>query len=274
MHTKVEKRYLQDVEENKNKSIADTFNAKLKTPWVWLVIVLTIGLTILFYFSQKPQIVIYSQYIKSLSEYQLLESSLMRSMDRVRTGYGADSMLVQSQTMMLREMTVSFSRQMDELNVLGIATPPAAVTTRFEREVLSKVTGMRRYMHSRMAWMDKWASVNAAAQGLSPELLIPVNGILDSAKAGFLILRPQDLILPDSLAGEIDALLAENNDLAVAWSKFDNDVALMISVDLAQFFQMESLGEMSLKSKIPMVFYFLSLVLLLSTFFFLFRSKQ
>ena len=66
------------MEESKNKSIADTFNAKLKTPWVWLVLVLTIGLTILFYFSQKPQIVMYSQYIKSLSEYQLLEANLMR----------------------------------------------------------------------------------------------------------------------------------------------------------------------------------------------------
>jgi hypothetical protein len=44
-------------------------------------------------------------------------------------------------------------------------------------------------------------------------------------------------------------------------------------MDLVQFFQMKTLDEVSLKSRIPMVFYFLSIVLLLSTFFFLFRSK-
>ena len=42
------------MDENKNRTIADTFNAKLKTPWVWLIILLTLGLTALFYISQKP----------------------------------------------------------------------------------------------------------------------------------------------------------------------------------------------------------------------------
>jgi len=37
---------------------------------------------------------------------------------------------------------------------------------------------------------------------------------------------------------------------------------------------MENLDEISFKSRIPMVFYFLSIVLLLTTFFFIFRAKQ
>ena len=57
------------MDENKNRTIADTFNAKLKTPWVWLIILLTLGLTALFYISQKPDIIVYSRYIKSLSDY-------------------------------------------------------------------------------------------------------------------------------------------------------------------------------------------------------------
>ena len=86
-------------------------------------------------------------------------------------------------------------------------------------------------------------------------------------------MRSVDLVLPDSLSPEVDALLAENIDLANAWSRFDNDIAMMYCMDLVQFFQMKTMDEMSLKSRIPMVFYFLSIVLLLSTFFFLFRSK-
>jgi hypothetical protein len=78
--------------------------------------------------------------------------------------------------------------------------------------------------------------------------------------------------LREDLRGD-DALLAENADLSVAWSRFDNGAAMMYCMDLIQFFQMKTMDEMVLKSKIPMVFYFLSIVLLLSTFFFLFRSR-
>ena len=255
------------------KSIADTFNAMLKTPWIWLVIVLTIGLTVLFYFSQKPQIVIYSRYVKSLTEYQLLESRLMRSMEHVRSGYGVDSVLIQSQTMTLREMMVSFSREMDELNILGTQTPPPSVTNRFERDVLGKVAGMRRYVTARMDWMDRWNTVKAEILALQTDAALAVVPVLDSARAGFPVSRSPDIILPDTLLFELDALLSENNDLAMAWSRFDNDITLMYCMELVQFFQMRTLDEMSLKSKIPMIFYFLSIVLLLSTFFFLFRSK-
>ena len=98
------------MEELKNRSFADTFNAKLRTPWVWLVILVTLGLTALFYASQKPQITIYSECIKVLSDYQRMDANVMRSMDHVRSGYGADSVTVLSQTMMLRELAVAFSR--------------------------------------------------------------------------------------------------------------------------------------------------------------------
>ena len=207
------------------KSIADTFNAKLRTPWVWLVIVLTLGLTVLFYFSQKPQLVIYGRHIKSLSEYQLLETSLMRSMEHVRSGYGADSLLVQSQTMTLREMTVSFSREMDELRFLGSDIPPSNTISRFEREVLGKVSGMRRYVGARLAWHEKCRELASKIELLPPELRGPTKDILDSARAGIPVARPAELALPDSLTAELDPLLLENGDLAIAWSKFDNDVA-------------------------------------------------
>jgi hypothetical protein len=259
--------------EMNKKSIAATFNVKLQTPWVWLVIVLTIGLTVLFYFSQKPQLVIYGQRVKALSEYQLFEASLMRSMEHVRSGYGADTLLVQSQAMTLREMTVSFSREMDELNFLGMDAPPSSVSMRFEREVLSKVAGMRRYIAVRGEWIEKWRDVEGQVLSLPAELRDRMIPVLDSARAGFSVMRPADLALPDTVASVVDTLLAENADLAVAWSRFDNGVAMMYCMDLIQFFQMKTMDEMALKSKIPMVFYFLSIVLLLSTFFFLFRSR-
>ena len=84
---------------------------------------------------------------------------------------------------------------------------------------------------------------------------------------------PEGTSLSKEDAKLLSEILAENAELSFAWSRFDNGATMMATEELMQFFQMESLNEIALKSKIPMVFYFLSLVLLLSTFFFLFKSR-
>ena len=265
--------------ELKNKSIADTFNARIRSPWVWVVLAVAIGLTILFYFSQKPQIIMYSRYIKTLSDYQLQESYALRGMERVRIGYGIDTVFVQAQTMTLREIAVAFSREMDEIERIGIKAPTHSTVERFEREVLAKVSSMRRYAASRHQWLDKWQTVRNQTASLPAKIQIPVQGVLDSARAGYMIgvAGLGDSVvnaIPDSTKSAIFQLLQENEEQTLAWNRFNNELAVMYSDDLIQFFQSQNIEEMSLKSKIPMAFYFLTLVLMLSTFFFIFRSKQ
>lgn len=262
------------MEELRNRPLKDTFHTKLKTPWVWLIVLITIGLTILFSLSQKPQIVVYSEYIQTLSDYQLLEVNLMRSMEQIRSGYSSDTIRIQAQTMTLREMAVSFSRRMDELNSFQIKTPPTSLTARFEREVIAKVSSTRRYASARARWNE---SINEFANNLlhlnsaQYEALQP---LLTAARAGRPCTISDSLPLPDSTKHALDSLLNVNNDLAMAWARFNNDATLLSAAELVQFFQMERMREMALKAKIPMVFYFLTLVLLLSTFFFIYRSKQ
>jgi hypothetical protein len=265
------------VPELKNKSIADTFNARIRSPWAWVVLAVAVGLTILFYFSQKPQIIMYSRYIKTLSDYQLQESYAMRGMEHVRIGFGVDTVFVQAQTMTLREIAVSFSREMDEIRGLGIKAPSHSAVERFEREVLAKVSSMRRYATSRHQWLEKLQYVKQ--QPLPAAIQPHVQNLLDSARAGYLVGLSElgDSIIvaiPDSTQKALSTLLQENEELALAWSRFNNEMAGMYSEDLIQFFQSQNMDEISLKSKIPMAFYFLTLVLMLSTFFFIFRSKQ
>ena len=259
------------MEELKNKSIKETFRSKLKTPWVWMVVALTVGLTILFSLSQKPQMVLYSQYIKSLSDFQLLDARLSKDMERARSGYGLDTMRILSETMTLREMAVSFARQMDELQGFGFERPSSALVSRFEREVLGKVSTARRYLTVRTQWLSSWQQLSYAVPDNQEYV---VRELLDSARAGFPVVRPEGLGLPDSMAHQLDMLLNINVDLSHAWARIDNDAAMLNSEELIQFFQMERLNEIALNAKIPLVFYFLTLVLLLATFFFMFRSKQ
>lgn len=265
--------------ELKNKSIADTFNARIRSPWAWVVLAVAVGLTVLFYFSQKPQFIMYSRYIKTLSDFQLQESYTMRSMERVRIGFGIDTVFVQAQTMTLREMAVSFSKEMDEIRGLGVKAPSRESVERLEREILAKVSGMRRYAASRAAWHSELKTVKQHVAALSSPAEAPIQNLLDSARAGYLVglAGLGDSVvatIPDTLQQSIAALLQENEELCLAWSRFNNEMAVMYSEDLIQFFQSKIIDEMSLKSKIPMAFYFLTLVLMLSTFFFIFRSKQ
>ena len=246
---------------------------KIQTPWIWLVVVLTICLTALFYVSQKPQVAVYSQYVKSLCDYQFADASLMRSMERVRSGNGVDSAIVLSQMMALREVALSFDEGIQKLEQAGFSAPPAASVSLFKSSVLAKVSCLQRYLSERMAWHAELGKVYRLMEMSPSDVGLPLMRKLDSARAGYAVV-PDELVLPESINKRVESLFQKNVDLYEAWNQFDNDKTLSASDELLHFFQMENLKEISLSEKVPLAFYFLSLVLLLATFFFIFKSKQ
>ena len=246
---------------------------KIQTPWIWLVVVLTICLTALFYVSQKPQVAVYSQYVKALCDYQFADASLMRSMERVRSGNGVDSAIVLSQMMALREVALSFDAGIQKLEQAGFSAPPAASVSLFKSSVLAKVSCLQRYLSERMAWHAELGKVYRLMEMNPSDVGLPLMRKLDSARAGYAVV-PDDLVLPESINKRVESLFQKNVDLYEAWNQFDNDKTLSVSDELLHFFQMENLKEISLSEKVPLAFYFLSLVLLLATFFFIFKSKQ
>ena len=259
--------------EQTKKTIAETLHMKIQTPWIWLVVVLTICLTALFYVSQKPQVAVYSQYVKSLCDYQFADASLMRSMERVRSGNGVDSAIVLSQMMALREVALSFDAGIQKLEQAGFSAPPAASVSLFKSSVLAKVSCLQRYLSERMAWHAELGKVYRLMEMNPSDVGLPLMRKLDSARAGYAVV-PDDLVLPESINKRVESLFQKNVDLYEAWNQFDNDKTLSVSDELLHFFQMENLKEISLSEKVPLAFYFLSLVLLLATFFFIFKSKQ
>lgn len=261
------------VEENNIKTSELIFK-RLKSPWVWLAFVTTLGMTALFYVSQKTQVPLYAQYMKTMSEYQYAETMLMRSMERVRMGSSVDSSVVIAQTITVSEMAVSFSADVHKLEASHNAVPQIEDVERFEKKVLGKISSMRRYLSARMAWQSEYAKVGARLKGLEYPWISEVWLKLDSARAGVPVVLESLDGVPDSLAADVRRLLQDNVELCAAWSNFDNDVTLASSDEFLHFFQLQNMNEMVLKSKIPMFFYFFALVLLLSTFFYMFRFRQ
>ena len=259
---------------------------KIQTPWIWLVVVLTICLTALFYVSQKPQVAVYSQYVKSLCDYQFADASLMRSMERVRSGYEVDSAVVLAQMMTLREVALSFDAGIQKLEQTGFSTPPASSVSHFKSSVLAKVSCLHRYLSERSAWIDELERVYRLMEMGPSDVDLALVRKLDSARAGYAVLPdglvlpeayavlPDGLVLPEAFNKRVESLFQKNLDLYDAWNQFNNDKTLSASDELLHFFQMENVKEISLSAKIPLAFYFLSLVLLLATFFFIFKSKQ
>ena len=64
---------------NRFQSISEILKSRINTPLVWGVLLLTLVLTTLFYFSQKQQVEIYSRYVETLSDYKFFETRVMRS---------------------------------------------------------------------------------------------------------------------------------------------------------------------------------------------------
>ena len=259
-----------------DKTIANTLNAKIRTPWLWLVLAITVGLTVLFYFSQKPQVLAYSGYIKSLSDYILQEASVLRLTDQIRMGTYTDTASFQAQVVTMREMAVSFSRDMDGLRAEGSGAPSAEAVSRYEREVLGKVALIRRYAKLRSAWFNLYQKCYDDLYNLDVDAQKKIRPLLDSARLGYPVVLddPMAQSMPDSLRNSVESLFRENEELSMAWKSFNNGLSMAYTEDLNHYFKTETLSELSLKGKIPMAFYFLSLVLLLSTFFFVFYARR
>ena len=260
--------------KSETRSIQKILMKKIRTPLIWIVIAITAGLTILFYTSQKQQAVIYNRYVETLSDYKFLEARLLRSLEKTRVDATDDNATVSSQIMTLREIVVSVSSSIENFRQQGDWMPPSVDVILFEREVLSKTGAMRQYVTKRSAWNHNVKAINDSLYKiLSPEaglLLIS----LDSMKLGYTPAIPLTTKIPEGLIKEVELLLLENAELAPLWNRFDNDNALILCENLIQEFKMKSLTDHIYKSKVPQVFYFLSIILLLSTLFFVFRSKQ
>ena len=69
---------------DKFHSIGEILRSRINTPLVWGILLLTLALTVLFYFSQKQQQEVYNRYIETLSDYKFFASRIMQKMERVR----------------------------------------------------------------------------------------------------------------------------------------------------------------------------------------------
>ncbi|MFA6836004.1 MAG: hypothetical protein WCR04_06320 [Fibrobacteraceae bacterium] len=256
-------------------SIADVLKSRIKTPLVWGVLLLTLALTVLFYFSQKQQAEVYTRYIESLSDYKFLEVRLMRTLEQVRVRPLVDQSGLMSALMSLRETAVSTSAAAeDSRNMSWMPSEDRFIA--FENAVWVWVATVRRYVPARSAWLLEERGLVADLNSWKPSEALPFLVLLDSARLGANVVADSSLLakLPDSLSTRFSALLSENSEMTLLWNRLDDDAALLRCEDLLQAFRLRSLQDREFKFWIQQIFYLISIVLLLFTLFFVFRSRK
>ncbi len=260
---------------NRFQSISEILKSRINTPLVWGVLLLTLALTVLFYFSQKQQVEIYNRYVETLSDYKFFESRMMRKMEQVRFSPEPDSMLLMSSLRGLRETAVSLYAASESARKVEWM-PPEQDFSLFETSVLSWVASVRRYAPLRAKWLE---DVKILVQDLNHwnwKAASPLIEALDSARIGIAVSVDESVLgnVPNALASRYRDLLARNMELAAIWIRIDNDESLVRCENLLQAFKMQTLKTREVKFWIQQVFYLVSIVLLLFTLFFVIRSRK
>lgn len=88
------------------QSVREILKSRINAPLAWGVLLLTLVLTVLFYFSQKNQEEVYGRYEETLSEYKFFASRVMQRMERVRV-FSEDTSVLMSSLRSLRETAVA-----------------------------------------------------------------------------------------------------------------------------------------------------------------------
>lgn len=261
------------MEKQKRTKIKTIFRRRIQTPWVVVVLAVTLSLTGLFYYSQNQQIVVYSNYMDTLSDYKYQEMRLMRSMERIRARGLRDSSYINSQLMVLREMAVSLSASAEHFTNQGDPMPPVSLFIAFEREVLSRVAAIRRYMNLRREWFSKLENFYNDNDFKTINQNQSLRKDLEKMRLGDNILPPDFSEYPLELSEKLKSIYLHNDELSALWARFDNDRSILICEDLLQHFKLRNLEELAFKFNVQMVFYFLSILMLLATVFFAFYSR-
>ena len=92
---------------NRIHSLGEILKSRINAPLVWGILLLTLALTVLFYYSQKQQMDVYVRYLDTLSDYKFFSGRVMQKMERVRVASEGNSEELMSSLRGLREIAVS-----------------------------------------------------------------------------------------------------------------------------------------------------------------------
>lgn len=245
----------------------------IRKPLVALVLLLALGLTSLFYYSQKRDFDVHAKFMESLHEYKFLDAKLMTSLGRALYDASEDSAAIAAEAMVLREIAVSLYTSADKFRSRDDWMPSENRFNSFEREVINKASMVNRFLRERRAWLRTYHMVNSAVAELPGDQARPIFELLDSARLGYPV-KADSAAIPDSLKDSLLPLLQKNAEIAVIFDHIAHSRSVLWAEELILDFKAANADLQERNFTISFVFYLFSLVLLLLTLFLYVRGKD
>ncbi len=262
------------MKENTKPVKSSLWKTSIRTPLVLTVLMVTCGLTILFYYSQSHNSEMYFRYIDTLSEYKYLDAKLETSLERARFNIDEDSAAIEGELMTLREIVVSLSMSMEKFRTLGDWMPEINRSNLLEREVLNKVAISRRYIKERRSWLRDLRMFASTASGtLESSSMEKMLYALDTLRLGYMTPTLDSLKLTEPLAQSLDSLVNRHRELARIWERLERSQAALWAEDLILDFKMREQKEIERRSELSIVFYLFSISMLLCVLFLYVRKS-
>lgn len=236
----------------------------IRGPLVVMVLLLTLGLTTLFYFSQDSRADVYGRYVETISEYKYLEMRLIRGLDRYRYSLDADSSAIEAGLMTLREIAVSVSSSMDSYRQEASWSPSVSRADVFEREVLNKVSIARRYMKERRMFLAELETIEGSEAAVK---------FADSLRLGYAV-WPDSAKFDPPMFEKLAKLAQQNMEHTAVFARFDNARSALWAEDLIIDFKDRGRVVQEWKTTLSLVFYLLSIAMLLVTLLLYVRVKN
>lgn len=260
--------------ENKKQESSSLWRQSIRAPLILIVLLTTFALTILFYFSQDRNGEVYTRYIETLSEYKFLDARLQLEMDRVRYNDKGDSSAIESGIMSLREIVVSVSTSIETFRSAGDWMPPYSQVDAFEREVLNKISLMRRYLKERRIWIQEWNALSSEIWQSPSSRTEEIFEILEAARFESIALDSMPKGMSKELSLRLQELLQKNREHSRIWNRLEYSRASLFAEDLILSFKARELVMQERRAMLSLIFYLCSLAMLLMALLLYVRVKR
>lgn len=262
------------VNEIKKQQSSSLWRQSIRAPLIVIVLLTTFALTILFYFSQDRNGEVYTRYIETLSEYKYLDARLLLEIDRYRYSEMGDSSSIETGIMSLREIAVSVSSSIETFRSVGDWMPAYSQVDVFEREVLHKISLMRRYLKERRMWHNERNEIALGVWQLPPQKAKEVLELLEYARLGNVIVDSLPSGIPKELETQIQRLLEKNRENFRMWNRLEYSRASLYAEDLILAFKARETVMQERRTMLSLIFYLCSIGMLLTALLLYVRVKR
>jgi len=226
---------------------------------VFAILIVTALETTLFWRSQMPVVMDYSNGLQALAEFKYFDEKLDRQLESVRSFRTPDPVMVLSSVALLRDLGNNLDGFFSEMAAQGDFSPDS-LAKEFDRHLILRMVRTQQLVRDRAVLRDEIDSVRILlldSLSKGKEQVMPALNALWAVRSG-------EIVDPNPALPQILFLLKENQrQMALIRSLHDASTQLVVD-DLITQYRVQLHSVLHIKEQLSEAFYILSILTLLA----------